>query len=269
MNKLLSEYRSKQNIVEQQIQEIDKLNLVINNLEKQMIELKSSYEHAVEDRNSTGISLIDRNDELCILYERSNQQQEHLKKGEIVLRTKEEELRLITLQMNELKRQYHAASKRLPEMMVYQEQIVELENRLMKERGETEKLSSELEDPGNVNRWRPLDGDDNTIEQLISKIRVLEERLDVKREQLLEKDLILEEVTSLTERLKGQALNKKESSKSMADELNALQIKIRDTTKKMLATVSELSMYQVISFVLFFSHFKGNCIKTTTRKSES
>lgn len=54
MNKLLAEYRQKQNIVEQQIQEIDKLNLVINNLEKQMLELKSHYERAVEDRNITG-----------------------------------------------------------------------------------------------------------------------------------------------------------------------------------------------------------------------
>jgi hypothetical protein len=34
MNRLLSEYRSKQSIVEQQIQEIDKLNVVINSLEK-------------------------------------------------------------------------------------------------------------------------------------------------------------------------------------------------------------------------------------------
>jgi cell division protein FtsB len=54
MNKLLAEYRQKQNVVEQQIQEIDKLNLVINNLEKQMLDLKSHYERAVEDRNITG-----------------------------------------------------------------------------------------------------------------------------------------------------------------------------------------------------------------------
>lgn len=245
MNKLLAEYRQKQNIVEQQIQEIDKLNLVINNLEKQMLELKSHYEHAVEDRNLTGVQLIDRNDELCILYERSNQQQEALKKGEIELRKKEEEVRLITLQMNELKRQYLAATKRIPEIEKHQNQIVELENRLMLERNETDDLSTQLEDPQNVNRWRPLDGEDLTIEQLISKIRILEERLDIKREQLLEKDLILEEVSTLTERLKAQALNKKESSKSMVDELNTLQTKIRDVTKKMLATVSELSMYQV------------------------
>lgn len=70
--------------MEQQIQEIDKLNIVINNLEREMLHLKTKYEHSVEQRNVTGVQLIDRNDELCILYERSNQQQEALKKGELV-----------------------------------------------------------------------------------------------------------------------------------------------------------------------------------------
>ena len=96
--------------MEQQIQEIDKLNIVINNLEKEMLLLKvtspcvchsvvcvtrvrvclsvcvcqTRYEHSVEQRNLTGVQLIDRNDELCILYERSNQQQETIKKGEMV-----------------------------------------------------------------------------------------------------------------------------------------------------------------------------------------
>ena len=40
LNRLLSDYRTKQSTVEQQIQEIDKLNIVINNLEKEMLLLK-------------------------------------------------------------------------------------------------------------------------------------------------------------------------------------------------------------------------------------
>jgi hypothetical protein len=35
-----------------------------------MIALKRRYERAVEARNAAGIQLIDRNDELCILYEK-------------------------------------------------------------------------------------------------------------------------------------------------------------------------------------------------------
>ena len=50
-----------------------------------MLKLKSQYENSVETRNFTGMQLIDRNDELCILYEKSNIQEETLKKGEIAL----------------------------------------------------------------------------------------------------------------------------------------------------------------------------------------
>lgn len=40
------------------------------------------YEGAIEARNYTGICMIDRNDELCILYEKANIQEEVMKKGE-------------------------------------------------------------------------------------------------------------------------------------------------------------------------------------------
>ena len=245
MNRLLSEYRSKQSTVEQQIQEIDKLNVVINNLEKEMLELKAKYERAVEERNVTGVQLIDRNDELCVLYERSNQQKEALKKGELELVRKEEEFRLLRLQTEELRRHYEIARKRVPELEQNKSAIEAIEEKLAAERKRTEDISMQLENPQNVERWRSLDGEDPDIEQLTGKIKVLEDRLDMKREQQLEKELVLEEVGALTERLRAQALAKRDVAKQLADQLSDLQLRIKDTTKKMLASVSELSMYQV------------------------
>ena len=102
-----------------------------------------------------------------------------------------------------------------------------------------------LEDPNNIERWRPLEGEDPSFEQLALKIKTLEGRLDGKREQLLEKELVLEEITTLTNRLRVQAVSKRDSAKSLVEKLNDFQGKIRETTKKMLASVSELSMYQV------------------------
>lgn len=250
MNRLLSEYRSKQGIVEQQIMEIDKLNVIINTLEKDMLDLKKQYERSVEERNATGVQLIDRNDELCILYERSNQQQEALRKGEILLMKKDHDLRQIRLQSAELKRQYTTAKHRLPEKEVHSKRVSELEELITDQHKEMEELSSRLENPGNSNRWRELDGDDPSSEQLMAKVQTLEARLDDKREVLLEKELVLEEVSALIERLKKQAYNKRDSSKALATELNELQGKIRDTTKMMLATVSELSMYQATALRL-------------------
>lgn len=65
-------------VVEQQIVEIEKQNGVINALEREMLRLKAMYETAVEQRNFAGVQLIDRNDELCVLYEKSNIQERTL-----------------------------------------------------------------------------------------------------------------------------------------------------------------------------------------------
>lgn len=250
LNRNLSEYRSKQSTVEQQIQEIDKLNMVINSLEKEMLNLKVKYEQSVEQRNVTGVQLIDRNDELCILYERSNQQQEALRKGAIETIKKEEELRLIRLQTKELTSRYVMAKTRLPQVEVNRMTVIKLEEQLAVERKQTDDLSSKLEDPKNVERWRALEGTDADFEQLSGKIKVLEDRIDKKREKLLEKELVLEEVTALTEKLRSQAMAKRDVAKELADELNEMQSKIKDVTKKMLATVSELSMYQATALRL-------------------
>ena len=250
MNRLLSEYRAKQGNVEQQIMDIDKLNVIINTLEKDMIDLKNQYEKSVEERNVTGVQLIDKNDELCILYERSNQQQEALRKGEVLLLKKDHDLRQIRLQTTELKRQYTTAKHRLPEKEVHSKRIGELEEQIKEQNAQIEEISAKLENPNNSNRWRELIGEDPSTQQLLAKVQVLESRLDEKREIILEKELVLEEVSALTDRLKKQAYNKRESSRALATELNELQGKIRDTTKRMLASVSELSMYQATALRL-------------------
>eukprot|EP00708_Paratrimastix_pyriformis_P002364 GAFH01001110.1.p1 GENE.GAFH01001110.1~~GAFH01001110.1.p1 ORF type:complete len:647 (+),score=324.07 GAFH01001110.1:124-1941(+) len=59
-------------VLSQQIAEQDKLNAHINAIEQRMIELKKEYEYQVEQRNFTGIQLIQRNDELCFHYEQLN-----------------------------------------------------------------------------------------------------------------------------------------------------------------------------------------------------
>ena len=66
------EFKRKLSTIGQLINHGDKLNLIINSLQNEMNNLIYEYEHACESRNYMGIQLIDRNDELCILYEKSN-----------------------------------------------------------------------------------------------------------------------------------------------------------------------------------------------------
>jgi hypothetical protein len=54
-----------------------------------------------ESRNYTGIQLIDRNDELCILYEKANIQENILRSGELEIKKLEDETRMIKIEISE------------------------------------------------------------------------------------------------------------------------------------------------------------------------
>jgi hypothetical protein len=79
---------------------------------------------------------------------------------------------------------------------------------------------------------------------------VLQERLDEKKELLLEKELMLEEVTNLTVKLRNQALGKRDETLHLATRASEFQSKIRNTTRAMMALVAELSMYQATALKL-------------------
>jgi hypothetical protein len=73
---------------------------------------------------------------------------------------------------------------------------------------------------------------------------VLEERLNNKKENLLEKELVYEEVSNLAEKLRTQALDGRKSTLEIAEKINDYKARTTDLSRKMLATVSELSMFQ-------------------------
>lgn len=249
-NKSQAIYQERQTQVEKQIVEIDKLNSIINGMEKAMVRLKKQYEAAVENRNFSGVQLIDRNDELCILYEKANIQEETLKRGEMGLRKKDEEIRLVKIELSELERSLQTTRKRLPLVPDLAEKVLVLKRELAQERGLTERLCADLETPDNEDRWRALLGDDPDLEQLQAKLQVLNHRLNSKKEQLLEKELVLEEVTELAEKLRFKATDGKKNTLTLAKKVNSFQSRIKDTTRRMMAIVSELSMYQATAMKL-------------------
>jgi len=58
-------------------------------------------------------------------------------------------------------------------------------------------LSEELENPMNVHRWRKLEGSDPATYEMIQKIQTLQKRLIMKTEEVVEKDLLIQEKEKL------------------------------------------------------------------------
>lgn len=234
----------------QQAEEVRNLNGIINAIEADMLRLKRQYEVAVEDRNYTGIQLIDRNDELCILHEKAHVQRDTLTRGELQLHARTDEVRALDLELARLVRDSEAIRRLIPQMPAYEEELLSLQAQLHAEKARADKLSRDLESPDNEKRSRRLEGRDPEPEALAAKIALLDERLNDKKEQLLEKELVLDEVTSLANRLRKQAIERREGMLELAQQVNEAQSRVKTVTRKMMAAVSELSMYQATSIKL-------------------
>lgn len=91
--------------VEDHITDIENLGGIIANSEKQLFQLKASYVEAVEQRNYAGVQLVERNDELCILYERLHTQEAVLRDAEAFMTARDEDLRVLNTMYTELCRE--------------------------------------------------------------------------------------------------------------------------------------------------------------------
>ena len=140
--------------------------------------------------------------------------------------------------------------RKLPQIPALEQRIITLQSQLDEERALSDQQCAELEAPENSKRWRKLEGRDPEPEDLAAKLQVLEERVNDKKEQLLEKDLVLEEVSNLANRLRAQALEGRGETLELAKRVNDFQVRIKNTTRRMMATVSELSMYQASAMKL-------------------
>merc|ERR1711959_335079 len=250
LNDLNFSKKKKVEVITHRVAEIAKLNHVIDKSEAEMVRMKKTYEHTMEERNFTGIQLIDRNDELCILYEKANIQEAILHSGQVDLRKREQEIRMLHINLADLARHKEVKLKLRDTVPGYEAEVKKLNRELKAERDEGEKLSKALVTPNNESRWRWVRQEPPDPDELRDKIRLLEERLNDKQEQLLEKELVLEEVTNLSNKLRDTANDGRDDTLKLAKRVNEYQANIRAKTRKMMATVSELSMYQASSMKL-------------------
>lgn len=217
-----------------------------------MKEMTELYNRLIAERNQAGIKLVNRNDEAIILQQKSNQLSSKLKSGEIKLLNLINELRLMRLQMDDLKAKYEILKRRLPLKSTYLTQIEELQKRIDAEKSKIVDCSSQLESPNKTHRWKTIQGNDPSLCDLDKKIDLLEKRINEKRHQILEKEIVLAEMTSINVKLRAHNEAKKDESFALSQSLQDIETKLNYVTRRMMATVSELSIYQVLAILFYF-----------------
>ncbi|XP_075252758.1 coiled-coil domain-containing protein 146-like [Convolutriloba macropyga] len=231
-------------VEKQQKRDIAKMNVMIELADKNAVFLRQRIKNSIQSRNDRGVQLIERNEEVCIFYEKVNIQNSILRNGQVELQSKEDEIKFLTVQVQELKRQVEIARKKIPNKRQMENELVVLQIQLSQCEDRLRDLEDTLGDPTKPGRVRYLEGDDGSPIELSRRIETLEERLADKEEKLLELELLLEQVSRLTERVRNKASLGKDDSLVLAKKVNEYQSKIKELTRKMMATVSELSMNQ-------------------------
>mmetsp|Transcript_12291 Transcript_12291/g.30037 ORF Transcript_12291/g.30037 Transcript_12291/m.30037 type:complete len:870 (-) Transcript_12291:348-2957(-) len=242
LNKAKQQIKEADTAISSQKAEIEKLNHIINEADQERIRQKKEYDIVVNERDILGTQLIRRNDELALLYEKIKIQQSTLSKGQIQYRDRLNEIRVLKIKLNDLKRELHILKSSVANIDVLKREVHQLGRELLSERTKVKALSEELENPLNVHRWRKLEGSDPSTYEMIQKIQTLQKRLIAKTEEVVEKDLLIQEKEKLYMELKN--ILARQPGPEVAEQLSIYQANLREKTKQMKAMASELNMYQ-------------------------
>jgi len=229
---------------EQLKMEISRLNTLNNQAEESMVQLRKRYEDSVQHRNDRGVQLVEREEEVCIFYEKLNVQDTMLRKGDLKVCEMDNEVKFLKLQQSEDRRTLDLTRKNVPHCRNLNNELVTLQIQLSQCQDRRRTLEKKTEDSSNTARVRMLGGKDPTPAEMQDIIEHLETELAGKEEKLLECELVFEQSARLTDRLDKKVDSGKGDSLMLAKKVNDYQAKTKNVTRKMMSLVSELSMKQ-------------------------
>jgi hypothetical protein len=230
--------------LETQRETLGKLAHQVSSLEYQLNQMRKNYEHALQERNDVGLHLIERNEEVCVFHEKLNMQEAVLRQASLELMAREDELRYIQMEVTQLKRQILVCRKSLPEQSNLHLELDTAQKQLSACEKWLQTLESRVENAQDPTRVRLLPGSQASQEELLEQLESLETRLAHQEQAALERELLYEQVCRLADRLKLKTTAQKDSTLQVAQRVSQYQSRIKDTTRKTMALVSELTMQQ-------------------------
>ncbi|XP_041369085.1 cilia- and flagella-associated protein 58-like [Gigantopelta aegis] len=228
--------------IEAQETEERKLLKIIAEADAERVRQKKELDQVISERDILGTQLVRRNDELALLYEKIKIQQSVLNKGEVQYNQRLEDIRVLKLEIKKLRREKTILQKSVANVEDLRREVYHIQRELLRERTRCKALEEELENPMNIHRWRKLEGSDPSTYEMIQKIHTLQKRLIQKTEEVVEKELLIQEKEKLYLELKH--ILARQPGPEVAEQLQIYQGTLKDKSKQMKAMASELNMYE-------------------------
>lgn len=144
----------------------------------------------------------------------------------------------------------NATAKFTPVVPQLDDDVIRLQKAVLEARQRVNELELEMENPDNSNRCRMLPGKVPDREEMLARVHQLKERIAAKVEQIAEKDVILRELGGLLDRCQAYATSQRDDAFALARAVVEYKQRYRTATRRIMALVSELSMYQATALKL-------------------
>jgi len=110
----------------------------------------------------------------------------------------------------------------------------------LRERTKCRALAEELENPLNIHRWRKLEGSDPASFELIQKVQALQRRLIEKTEEIVKKEMLIQEKEKMYVELRE--ILARQPGPEVTEQLSEFQRALRGKTKQLKRIAAELNM---------------------------
>merc|ERR1719182_406232 len=125
----------------------------------------------------------------------------------------------------------HIAKQQVVNIEALKKEVYQLQRELLQERTKVKALQEELENPMNVHRWRKLEGSDPAAYEMIQKVKTLQKRLIAKTEEVVERDMLIQEKEKLYVQLKN--ILARQPGPEVAEQLAWYSQNLKEKTRQM------------------------------------
>ncbi|CAF1073735.1 unnamed protein product [Adineta steineri] len=242
VEQLKREATKKEEAYANQQAEFERLNKQLSEANDERKKQLKQLQQIIAERDVLGTQLVRRNDELALLYEKLKIQQSTLNKGELQYKGRLEDLRILKLELKKLRHEKGTLQDKVSNTDDLKREVFHVQRELLRERTRCRALEEELENPMNVHRWRKLEGSDPSTFELIQKIQILQRRLIQKTEEVVQKELLIQEKEKLYAELKR--ILARQPGPEVAEQLSIYQETLKAKTKQLKSLASEVNMYE-------------------------
>lgn len=223
--------------------EEEKLTKIVGEAEAEKARLKADLERVISERDVLGTQVIRRNDELALVHEKLKIQQNALYHGESAYQERHEDMRVLKVEIKKQRREIANLKKKTTNTKRLADDLTVAKEKLLQEQNRCKALEKEMETPMNVHRWRQLEGSDPGAYEMIQKVQTLQKRLIQKTEEVVEKELRIQEKEKRYMELKN--ILARQPGPEVAEQLTIYQQTVKDKNRQLKAMASELNMYQM------------------------